>query len=579
MKTSEKRYIHLRMIAVGLIFSALFAVIGGKAAYIQIFKGPWLSQKAAGEYEKSLVSFGKRGTIYDANHREMAVTIDATSIAAHPERLKDGKETAQALSRILKIDTKTVLETLSSDRSFVWIKRQIAPKELEEVQNLRMSGIGFVAEQSRFYPHRTLAAQLLGFSGVDGHGLEGIEFYYDSYLKGETVKSTVLKDALGRGFDPAQTSIPSAYNGHSLILTLDLTIQFIAEKALAEAVVQHAGKSGIALVMNPKTGAVLALAHYPALNPNAYREFDRELRRNRAITDPFEPGSTMKIFTAAAALESGRCTPGTRFFCENGAYRVGQFTIHDTQPYGSLTLSEVIKFSSNIGAAKMGEAIGSEYFHKILTDFGFGQKTGIDCPGETSGNLPPLKRWTRIDASAISFGQGLSASPVQLLAAASAIANGGVLLKPYIVQAITDPNGRLVKSFGPREVRRVISAKTAAAVKEIMETVTVKGGTGVNAAVPGYAVCGKTGTAQKVDDTGRYARGKYVASFLGFIPAENPEAAILVLVDEPMKAHYGGIVAAPAFRKIAHETMSYLNVAPKRDVIRLTGFSAGEARG
>ncbi|RPJ15354.1 MAG: penicillin-binding protein 2, partial [Desulfobacteraceae bacterium] len=313
-----------------------------------------------------------------------------------------------------------------------------------------------------------------------------------------------------------------------------------------------------------------SMAQYPSLNPNSYEKFDRHLWRNRVITDPFEPGSTMKIFTAAAAIEHGNCSENTIFFCENGEYRIGKHTIHDTHPYGWLTLKEVVKLSSNIGAFKVVNKTGPEYLYKTLKDFGFGEKTGINCPGETSGTIASYKNWRAIDVGAISFGQGMSASPLQLLSAVSAIANDGILMKPYIVQAIMDQKGFTVTRFDPLQVRQAVSSATAGKMKDILMSVTEKDGTGFNAALEGYTVCGKTGTAQKTDETGRYAKGKYISSFVGFTPADNPEIAILVMVDEPTKNHYGGIVSAPAFKKIAQETLTYMNVQPKnRDAGKL----------
>ncbi len=537
--------------------------IGAKAVYLQIFCGPWLSQKAADQYEKSFISHGKRSIIYDINHREMAVSINVTSIAAFPPHIKDARATAKALEKALKIDINALCRKLASKKSFVWVKRRVTPREAKEVKNLKLSGIDFIPEQKRFYPNKTLAAQVLGFSGIDSHGLEGIEFYYDAYLKGTADKFTVLKDALGHGFDSKKKTV-SNYGGNNLILTIDSTIQYITERALEEAVTKFSARSGTAIVMAPKTGAILALAHYPFFNPNSFESFDRKLWRNRAITDQFEPGSTMKIFSAAAALESGVCTPNSIFFCENGAYKIGKNVVHDTHPHGWLSLQQIIKYSSNIGAVKVGEMMGSEFLYKTLRNFGFGEKTGIDCPGETAGSLSSYNRWSKIDAGAISFGQGVSVSAIQLITAASAIANDGILLKPYIVQAIIDQNGRIIKCSTPCKVGRVVSFETARAVRKMMKSVVSNGGTGVNAALESYSVCGKTGTAQKIDEKGTYEKGKYIASFIGFIPAEEPEAAILVMIDEPQGKHYGSIVAAPAFRKITHEMLNYINIPAGR---------------
>jgi len=559
MKPIEKKHIKLRTILIGFIFSIFLSAIGARAFYLQVFCSSWLSKKAANQYEKSLIFQGKRGTIYDTNHREMALSIDVASIVAYPPNIDDPAATSKALNKTLKIDLNSLKQRLTSDRSFVWVKRKVTPKEVKDVKALDLKGIDFISEHERFYPNKTLAAQMLGFSGTDGHGLEGIEYYYDTYLKGSTCSFTVLKDAFKRGFDAEKSVMPDC-SGNNLILTIDYNIQYLSERALEEAAVKFNAESGMAIVMSPKTGAILAVAHYPFFNPNSFGEFDQNLWRNRSITDPFEPGSTMKIFSACAAIEFGGYSPNAIFFCENGKYQIGKNVVRDTHPHGWLSLQQIIKFSSNIGTIKVSEMVGPEHIYKTFRNFGFGEKTGIDCPGETSGSLSHYNRWSKIDAGAISFGQGVAVSALQLITAASAIANDGVLMAPYIVQAITDQNGRLIKSSSPRMVRRVVSLKTARTVKKIMASVTTEGGTGVNAALEGYTVCGKTGTAQKIDEKGTYSNEKYTASFLGFIPAEDPEIAVLVVIDEPQGKHYGSIVAAPAFKRIAHETVNYMNI-------------------
>jgi len=569
MKPDKKKYTKPRTIIVGLIFSLCFTTISAQAVYLQVFCGSRLSRKAAHQYEKSLKTSGKRGIIYDTNMVEMAVSIDMTSIAAHPLQIADKQTAAENLAEILKIDGEMLQRKLSSKkRKFVWIKRHITPKEARAAQDLKITGLVFIPEHKRFYPNTTLAAQLLGFTDIDDNGIEGLEFYYDNYLKGATGNFTVLKDALGRRFD-AVDPMYSKHSGNNIILTIDRSIQYITEKTLAETVTKSSAKSGMAIVMLPKTGALLALAHYPFFNPNSFADFKRDLWRNRSITDPFEPGSTMKIFSAAAAIESGSSAPNSIFFCENGAYQVGKDVVHDTHPYGWLSLQQVIKHSSNIGAVKLSEVTGPESLYKTLRKFGFGTKTGIECPGESVGSLAPYKRWARIDTGTIAFGQGISVSALQLVTAAAAIANDGVLMKPYVVQAITDPNGRLLESFGPQKARRVISPSTAGTINRIMRTVITAGGTGVKAALEGYTVCGKTGTAQKIDEKGQYGKGKYTASFLGFAPAERPAVVILVVIDEPIKEHYGGIVAAPAFKKIAHKVLNYLNIPPNKETDKL----------
>ncbi len=543
------------------LFFIWIAAIGAKTGYLQIYKSEWLSKKAAGQYEQELVLQGKRGTIYDSRYEAMAVSIETTSIAAYPAMVADKSKVAGQVAEILKCRKNKILRALQSSRSFVWLKRQATPKEVAGIRKLKITGIDFLPEHSRFYPGTTLAAQLLGFTGIDGRGLEGLEYYYEEDLKGTESKVTILKDALGRGFDVDHwTALNQA--GNNIVLTIDRQIQYITEKALAEAVTTHRALSGIALVMAPQTGALLAVAHYPLFNPNAFGKSDRATWRNRAITDPFEPGSTMKIFSVAAALECGKSTPSSIFYCENGHYLVGDHTVHDTKPYGWLSLQQIVKYSSNIGAVKVIEQVGSKTLYDSLQNFGFGERTGIDCPGESPGSLSNYKRWTVVDTGNIAFGQGVSASALRLITSAAAIANDGLLMQPYVVKAVTDPNGELLKKIEPRPLQQVVSAQTAQTIRRIMRTVITDGGTGEKADVDGYSVCGKTGTAQKVDAKGGYAKRRYVSSFLGFAPTERPALAVLVVVDEPQEGYYGGLVAAPAFSRIVRETLAYLNVAP-----------------
>ncbi len=561
-----------------MAFIALFAVIGAKAVHLQVYRSPWLAQKASRQYEKSLKSIGKRGAVYDRNLREMAVTIDVTSIAARPARIEQPKRTARALARILKADRRKILKKLIAKSPFVWIKRQANPKESAAVRELALAGIEFVPERNRFYPNKTLASQALGFTGLDGYGLEGIEFSYDRYLRGTNSNQMVYKDALGKVFSEQQAAAGLNY-GNNIILTIDRAIQYIAESALEETVKEFSARSGMAIVMEPSTGAILAMAHVPLFNPNAYTEFNKTLWRNRAITDPFEPGSTMKIFSAAAAIETGNIKAHDIFFCENGAYKIGRNVVHDIKKHGWLSLQQIIKYSSNIGAVKVSEKLGRKRLYTMYRKFGFGSRTGIDSPGESAGSLTPYKRWTTIDTGAISFGYGVSVSALQLVTAASVIANDGLLMKPFFVQAITNQNHEPLKQFQPQTVRRVVSARTAHTVRAIMKTVITEGGTGVNAALEGYTVCGKTGTARKLDESGSYSKSNYIASFVGFTPADKPKLAIVVIIDEPQGKYYGGTVAAPVFRRIARETLNYLNIPPESGTKQFATSRRIEARG
>ncbi len=559
MKIRNKKA--LRAGIIGGCFVLWLSIIGVRAGYLQLYRGEWLSNKAVEQVEEKVTVYGKRGTIYDAQHQAMAVSIETPSVAAYPGIIENKKTAAAKLAKALGLKRRTVERQLRSGRHFTWLKRQATPKEADAVRALKLKGIDFLPEHSRFYPNTTLGAQVLGFTGIDGHGLEGLEFYYDRELNGGEQTITILKDALGRGFDADELN-GLQKTGNNLILTLDGHIQYIAEQALAETVTTYRARSGMAIVMNPKTGALLALAHYPMFNPNSVRKYDRFTWRNRAITDPFEPGSTMKIFSAAAALEGGATTPNTIFYCENGTYAIGRHTVHDTKSYGWLSLQQIVKYSSNIGAVKVVEKIGSRTLFDTLKDLGFGDRTGIDCPGESPGSLSHYKRWSAVDAGAIAFGQGVSVTGLQLITAVAALANDGLMMKPHIVQAVTDPNGRPIRTVEPAAAKQVVSVGTAHTVRRIMRSVITEGGTGVEADLDGYNVSGKTGTAQKIEPGGQYARNKYVASFVGFAPTERPALAVLVVVDEPQETHYGGAVAAPAFKRIIQETLSYLNIAP-----------------
>lgn len=569
MTNKPQKYVVYRAVVVCAFFLIWLAVIGVRAGYLQLCQGTWLSEQAADQYEKELTIRGKRGTIYDAHHQAMAVSIETSSVAAYPVHIEDKPRAAADLAKVLHLKKKAVLEKLNRKRSFVWLKRQAGPKETAEVKKLGLKGIDFVVEYSRFYPNTTLASQTLGFTGIDGHGLEGVEFYYDKDLSGSQTTFTICKDALGRGFD-AQIPPSSEQAGNNLILTIDRQIQFIAEQALAEAVTKYSALSGMAIVMEPSTGAIKALAQYPLFNPNNFRNYDRSTWRNRAITDPFEPGSTMKIFSAAAALQSGRSGPDTIYYCENGKYSVGPHIVNDTKPHQWLSLQQIVKYSSNIGAVKIVEQLGSQILYDYLKRFGFGELTAVDCPGESSGSLLNYKRWTVVDRGAIAFGQGIAVTALQLITAASALANDGIMMRPYIVQAVTDSFGRPIRKVEPVVLRQAVSPQTALRVRRIMRTVITEGGTGTQADLEGYAVCGKTGTAQKIDSSGKYTHSRYVSSFIGFAPTERPVLAVLVVVDEPKGTTYGGLVAAPAFKQIVKETMSYLHIPPVDSLQKLT---------
>ncbi|MCD4676241.1 MAG: penicillin-binding protein 2 [Desulfobacula sp.] len=557
-----------------LIISALF-LLGAKSFDIQIFKAKELAQKAENDYSRYITVKGERGQILDRSMNKLATSIDAISITACPSKIKNPGVAAKKLSKILSTDPKKLQATLSSRRMFAWVARRVSPDQASQIRQLNLTGIYFENDSKRFYPNRNLAAQVIGFTGAEDSGLEGLEFKYNSVLEGDFLKIKIKRDGNGRVLN-LDKKRREQLKGNSIVLTIDKKIQFLSEQTLERTVKAHRAKSGIALVMRPQTGELLSIAHFPQFNPNNFKNYDNIIYRNRAITDAFEPGSAMKVFTAAAALEKG-FAPKSIFFCENGTYKIGTFTINDTHPHTWLSINQIIKFSSNIGSVKIAETIGDKALHNYLANFGFGDKTRIGCPGETSANLIPYRKWSKIDAGAISFGQGVSVSAIQLISGISAIANNGNLMKPLLIKKIISNQGKALREYHPETIRRVISSKSAQQVKRMMSLAVKKEGTGAKAAMAGYTVCGKTGTAQKaLKNKKGYSKNKYISVFGGFAPKNNPELAIRVVIDEPRKQYYGGDVAAPAFRKIMAESFNYLNIPPEKSKVMVALLPFGE---
>ena len=569
MAHKKKKSIQIRIVIIEFFLFLFLFVLGARAFQIQIFKADYLTKIAETEYTGHIDIQGKRGEIFDRNMNQLGVTIDTLSVAASPVKATVSLENLNKVAKILNINHKDLKKKIKSKKKFVWIKRRISPSEAEQIRQLEIKDLFFKNDVIRFYPNRNLAAQIMGFTGTDNTGLEGLEYQYNSVLEGEKKKIRITKDAKGRQLN-TEKMLTQHYAGNSLILTIDRTIQYISETALKEAVEENKATSGMALVMKPDTGELMAIAHYPEFNPNSFSKFNKKNWRNRAVTDPFEPGSIMKVFVVASALEKQYCTKNSIFFCENGEYKVGRFTVHDTHPYGWLALSDIIKFSSNIGIVKIAEVTGKKVMYDYLSLFGFGEQTKLGCPAESSGILMPYNNWSDIDTSSIAFGQGISVSAIQLISGISAIANQGTLMKPLLVKKILSSQGQVEKTFSSRAVRRVISENTAKNIKQMMRLVVEDQGTGTNAAIQGYSVCGKTGTAQKVDKFGKgYSEKDYLALFVGFAPESKPELVTLVIINEPRKNHFGGVVAAPVFKKIMTESFNYLNILPdmNQDII------------
>lgn len=546
--------------AVFLLFLVFLILCLARLLYIQIFKSAYLVSLAKKQQNLFVELEPRRGTIYDSQLKPQAVNIPVDSLFAAPNEIpnKDKENIIKQLSSILKLDTGYLRERLYRKKSFVWIARKISPEQSDEIRKLNIKGIGFLKESKRSYPNSYLASHTIGFAGLDNIGLEGVELFYDAYLRGEAGWGVFLRDARQKKL-ALWDNMVLPKDGYSVVLTIDEVIQYIAERELDKAFNKYHAKGASIVVMNPHTGAILALANRPTFDLNEYFLADRDKMRNRAICDLFEPGSVFKIVTASAALEEKKAIEEDKIFCENGAYKVATHVLHDHRPHGWLTFREVIEQSSNIGTTKIAQMLGEGLLFKYVKLFGFGSKLNIDLPGEIEGMIKEPRLWSKVSISAIPIGQEVGVTALQLASAISVIANGGQLMKPFIVQEICDKYGETIKEFSPMLLRKVISVDTAMRVKEILVGV-VEEGTGKMAKIPAIKAAGKTGTAQKIEPNGAYSHTKFIASFIGFLPADDPVIAIAVSVDEPHPYYFGGVVAAPVFKNIAGEVIKYLKV-------------------
>ena len=568
MKVRAKKKIRFRIYVVAVFFLISLGGILARAYQLQVLEKDRLAAIARCGYIGTVKLPPKRGTIYDRKRRELALSVEVCSVYAHPKQIEKKAGTARQLSRLIDERQNKILRLLKRKKSFVWVKRRIAPDRARKVESLDLKGVGVTTETKRYYPGREIAAHLLGFTGIDNQGLEGIEKEYDGLLRGPQRSLIHMRDAFGRPFAISRP-IPSGNGMNDLVLTIDKDIQYKAQAALRSAVKKARAIGGHCLVVDPKTGEVLAMAVVPEFNPNIFSRYRPGQWRNRTITDCFEPGSTIKAFLLAACLEERIVSPRTTFNCENGKYKIGAHVIHDTHKYDVLSVSDIVVRSSNIGAIKIGHKLGYETFSNYLRKFGFGKKTGIDLLGERNGFIRPAKRATPIDQATLFFGQGMTTTSLQLVMAMAAIANGGKLMRPYVVKSIVNESGKVVTKTSPKVVRRVLSPGTAKRVSNILEGVVSKEGTGPRAAISGFLVAGKTGTSQKVDPrTKKYSSKKYVATFVGFVPADRPRLVILVVIDEPKGISYGGIVSAPAFREVGKWSLNYLRVNPQIRLVK-----------
>jgi cell division protein FtsI (penicillin-binding protein 3) len=550
-----------------LIFAAFVACaflgILLQVGYLQILKHEEYSRLAEAQRAKTVPLRPKRGPILDRAGLVLAESAVAESLFGLPTRMSDSARVASELASILGEPASDIARRLDPDKRFVWVKRKLPPRVAQAVQDLHEPTLGFIQESLRLYPNRELAAHVVGFEGLDGKGLSGIEQAWDAHLAGAEGKALVERDALGRDVTGAPRVLKPSVPGQGVALTIDATLQYIAEKEVDAAWRRTRAKGAMAVMMDPRTGEILAMAIRPTFNPNAFGAATDEERRNRAITDPFEPGSTFKVIMAAGALEEGVVRPTDRFYGENGKIKIATAVIGDWKPFGWLTFSEVLQNSSNVGSIKAGLQLGKERYYKYITGFGFGQPVGLGLPGESRGQLRPPPQWSALSLATMSIGQEISVTAVQMVTAFGAIANGGRLMQPQIVRALLDANGREVRTFEPRAVRQVISPETARELTTIL-TAVVREGTGHNAAIPGYDVAGKTGTAQKMDpSTRRYSHAPGILSFVGFAPADDPRIAMIVLLDEPKNEKWGSEAAAPIFAAIGREALRHLNVPPR----------------
>jgi cell division protein FtsI (penicillin-binding protein 3) len=557
---SRERLIRLRLMLVGLSMCLWALVVVARLFALQVLAHDGYARQAARQSERTINLEPRRGPIMDRHGHTLAVSVDAESLYAVPSGIEDKAGTTEALARALELDRAETAELrtqLARNRAFVWVRRKLAPDTAEAIRRLQLPGVGFLKENRRYYPHREMAAHVLGYVGLDDKGMSGVEYALDDQIRGKGAKVVIRIDARRRPV--GHTDKPST-EGRGVVLTIDEAIQHVVEREL-ERVVQETGSvAGMAIVMDPRTGEILALANQPTYNPNRFQAAGPARWRNRAVVDAYEPGSIFKIVTAAAGLQEKVVTADEVLDCGGGFIEIAGRRINDHHVFHQLSFRDVMAKSSDVGVIRVAQRVGKEPFERYLHEFGFGSITGVELPGESPGLLRPRERWSALSLPTLSFGQEVGVTALQMTTAVAAVANGGYLMKPSVVKRIVDGEGRTVRATEPAVVRRVLEPETVAVLTGLLEEV-VKGGTGVRAAIPGYTVAGKTGTAQKVDASGRYSMIDHWASFVGFAPSRAPAAVVLVSLDEPKGAlNEGGHVAAPLFAKIMEATLRRLAV-------------------
>ncbi len=557
----------------GLLLALWGLAVIGRLLQVQVAQGERYRARAQRQQERRIEVSPRRGSIVDRAGRELAVSVECTSIFAVPAQVKDAGAAACALSAPLEADPAELEERLRRDVGFVWVKRKVEPASADRVRRLKLPGIHFVTEHKRFYPKGALAAALLGYVGTDDRGLGGLEHFYDGAIRGKPGEIVALKDARRSTYGEAEGPGRPPEEGASLEISIDSGVQFAVERELSTAVAEAGARSGSAVLIDPWSGEILAMASVPGFDPNRFSRYAAEARRNRAIADAYEPGSTFKIVTGSLALELGLVNLEEAIDTSDGAIRVAGTTIseHDGHRFGALTLAGIFEHSSNVGIIRVGLRLGARRLFEGASAFGVGRSTQVDLPGENAGIFRPLPRWSAISGASISMGQEVAVTALQLARLTAVIANGGRLVSPRIVRRVILPDGR-VEPLPAAAPVRVVSAETADSLREILVGV-VSRGTGARAAIPGFTVAGKTGTAQKAGPGG-YQPGHYVTNFVGFVPAEAPRLVGVVLLEEPQGKYYAGEVAAPVFSRILSQALSILRIAPEEQRVPATALVA-----
>ena len=559
----QRQRVHARLLLVAGVALLWSVLVFGRLSYLQLIRHGEYLARAQRQQQRTIEITPKRGNIYDRSGRMLATSVPVKSAFAVPAEIADESLAARLLSGVLNIP-QDVLETrMASSRSFVWISRKLPPEKVEAIEGLNLKGVYFQDENQRFYPKRDLAAHVLGFVDPDEKGLAGIEYELDGQIRSKAEKIVVMADARQRWFDGGEAQHE---RGANVVLTLDEKIQYIAQRELLAAIEKTRAMAGSVIVMNPASGEILAMANWPRFNPNAASEAAAESRMNRAVAALYEPGSTFKLITLAAAFDQEVTRPEEVFDCENGAIYIAGHRIRDHKPFGLLNVAEILAKSSDVGAIKIAVRLGAPRFYDYIRAFGFGSPTGIDLPGESRGLVHRLENWSAISIGSVSMGQEIGVTPLQLITAVSAIANDGLMPKPHMVKSVYvgEKAPSADDSERAAEQKRVVRPQTAATLRRLMEGVVLYG-TGTLARLDGWTAAGKTGSAQKIDpSTGRYSPTQLIASFTGFAPINKPAVTILVSLDSPVGLHEGGQVAAPVFKRIAEQVLAYLDVP--RDV-------------